>query len=98
MSEILPLGSVVTLANNNQNKFMIISRGILTEKGDGVVYFDYSGVVIPQGMVNPNELYFFNKDNIDQILFEGYNDSEEQEFEKIYDKLILESGYPKGTI
>ncbi|HEO6893275.1 TPA: DUF4176 domain-containing protein, partial [Streptococcus agalactiae] len=46
-------------------------------------YFDYSGCIFPISIVG-NETYFFNLEDIDKVLFEGYYDENEEEMQKIF--------------
>lgn len=65
--EILPLGSVVTLKNGDGSEVMIVTRAAIIEENGSDVYFDYGSVLIPQGMVSPENVYFFNIENIENV-------------------------------
>lgn len=79
---MLPIGSIVYL-NEGTSKMMIIGRGPIINN-DGVDnMFDYSACVYPQGF-HPEKTYFFNEENIDEVVFEGYRDTEEDRFQKLY--------------
>lgn len=97
-SNILPLGTIVTLKNGDDSKLMIVSRGSIVENNRSEVYFDYGAVLVPQGMLSPEAVYFFNKENVDIIIFEGFKNEQEIEFEKNYDSMISKAKYPKGSI
>lgn len=45
--------------------------------------FDYSGCVYPTGLVQDQVLYF-NQENIDKELFNGFIDEDENRFQEIY--------------
>ena len=101
--KILPLGSVVTLKNGDDTEVMIVSRASVIEVDDGKggaksVYFDYGSVVIPNGMQTPDTLFFFNRENVKDVLFEGYRNEDEKEFEEHYDIWMKSSDIPKGSI
>ena len=113
--KILPLGSVVTLKNGDDTEVMIVSRASVIEVEDGQggtksVYFDYGSVVIPNGMQTPDNLfffnrenvkeavYFFNKENIKEVLFKGYRNKDEEAFEEHYDTWMKSAEVPKGSI
>ncbi|WP_228380660.1 DUF4176 domain-containing protein [Streptococcus suis] len=51
---------------------------------------------MPQGLVTPEETYFFNQENTVAVVFRGYINIDEQSFSSQYDTLISESGYEKG--
>jgi len=46
---------------------------------------DYVGVVYPTGL-NPEDALFFNHSDIDEVVFTGYSDGEEERYIKIYEK------------
>jgi hypothetical protein len=83
---LLSLGSVVYLKGGTQ-KTMIIGRGVIyqEEETNSEFYLDYMGCVYPEG-VDPDLTIYFNHENIDQILFEGYIDDEEERFMKVYEQ------------
>jgi hypothetical protein len=91
---ILPLGSVVTVKGNDV-QLVIISRGTLTKQNDIEGYFDYGAVLAPAGLVSADNVLMFNREDIDKIIFIGYVDSDEQDFEQEYDNLISKQNYPK---
>lgn len=59
---------------------------------------DYIGVIYPNG-INPDDALFFNNEDIDQIIFEGYSDEEEERYVKVYSewKSELEAKERKGN-
>ncbi len=71
---LLPIGSVVLL-KGGEKRVMICGR-IQTKGGDDTIY-DYSACLFPEGLVNPSNMYFFNKDAIERVYFIGLQDSEE---------------------
>ncbi|AND78924.1 MULTISPECIES: DUF4176 domain-containing protein [Streptococcus] len=81
---LLPLGSLVYLKEGTV-KLMIIGRGIELNEEAGNVYTDYAGVIYPEGF-NPGNGYFFNDEDIDQVVFRGYEDEEESRFMEVYEE------------
>lgn len=79
---LLPLGSIVYLADGNQ-KVVIIGRGMIVNQEGADVVFDYTGSVFPDGL-NPEEIYYFNEEDIDEVIFEGYRNDEEERYAKLY--------------
>lgn len=79
---MLPIGSIVYLSEGNQ-KIMILNKGPLVEQQGEKVFFDYTGALYPQGL-DPEQVYYFNDEDIDEIVFEGFKDEEEQRFETLY--------------
>lgn len=97
-NNILPLGSVVTLKDGDGTELMIITRGAIVEENNQEEYFDYGSVIIPQGMVTPEQVYFFNRENVDKVIFSGYINADEKEFEMNYDSYIRQSGLTKARV
>jgi len=65
---------------------MIVGRGVSVDNGEeGNVFKDYVGVVYPTGL-NPEDALFFNHSDIDEVVFTGYADEEEERYIKIYEK------------
>lgn len=62
---------------------MILNRGPIIEVNNEPTIFDYSGCFYPQGLV-PEKVYYFNHENIDEIVFEGFKDSEDERFQKLF--------------
>lgn len=75
--DLLPIGSVVLLKGGNK-RVMICGR-IQTRAGEEKVY-DYSACYFPEGIVDPTNMFFFDRDAIDVIFFIGCQDEEELRF------------------
>lgn len=82
--ELLPLGSVVYLEEGTQ-KLVIIGRGVVfnDEDSDEQVFADYMGVLYPNGFQTESTI-FFQHENVDKVVFEGFKDEEEERFMEIY--------------
>ena len=80
--ELLPLGSILYLEGAT-SKLMVVGRCPVFESDNETVYSDYVGVVYPEG-INPEDAIFFNHDNIDKVVFEGFKDEEEERFMEVY--------------
>lgn len=72
----LPIGSVVNI-ENHKSKIMII--GVLQRDANNPTeLYDYSGVDYPVGLIDPDSNYIFNKSQIEQVVFLGYwNDDQD---------------------
>lgn len=82
MMELLPIGSVVTINNDeNKTKLMIISVFPLKNENGKVGYYDYASCLYPYGLVN-DQIFFFNREDINEVLSKGFNDEEALEFSK----------------
>lgn len=98
MKKILPIGSIVNLKKGEGTLLMIVSRASLYKKDETIGYYDYASVVYPEGLNKDNEFMFFNREDIDQVIFKGFIDSDEQEIEENYDEEIAKSNYPKFSV
>lgn len=96
--ELLPLGSIVYLEDGTQ-KLVIIGRGVIFDDPDSghQVLADYMGVLYPSGFQTESTI-FFQHENVDKIIFEGYHDDEENRFMELYNKWEEESAIPRKEI
>ncbi len=75
-SKWLPIGSVVKV-----NDVPIVIAGYQANcKGK---YYRYAGFVYPIGFYDAEQVFFFNPDSIQIVLFEGYKFQHYSEVEKI---------------
>ena len=82
---MLPIGSIVR-TEGAQRKLMVIGRVVTTEENDTI--FDYVGVPYPEGINDTDKMYFFNRDQIEELLFIGFQDQEALLFQsEVLDKL-----------
>ena len=81
---LLPLGSIVYLKEGTA-KMMIINRGIFVGKQDKKEMFEYEGCLYPNG-ANEKNTFYFNGENIDKVVFRGYEDDEEERFQKVFEE------------
>lgn len=83
---MLAIGSIVYLSEGNQ-KIMVLNRGAVVEQSNEKVLFDYTGAIYPNGL-DPEQVYYFNDEDIDEVVFEGYSDEEEERFMVLYEKWL----------
>ena len=83
----LPLGSVVRLKGGKLRIAVIGSTPI--EKGKTEVW-DYLGAVWPMGVITSDNNLLFNRDQIEEVVFEGFTDSAEVEFRTKLEKAVEE--------
>ncbi|GAX48467.1 DUF4176 domain-containing protein [Pseudolactococcus reticulitermitis] len=97
-NNILPIGTILYLKEGTQ-KLMILNRGSVIEISGESVLFDYSAAIYPVGL-NPEQVLYFNKEDIDEIVFEGYNDDEEKRFVQLYEEWEKNEGskLKKGNV
>ena len=72
--DFLPLGSIVLLKGGIR-KVMIIARGLNVTRDDNVYFFDYGGVLYPDGLTG-DQMVYFDHDGIVKVYFHGYADDE----------------------
>lgn len=86
--ELLPLGSVVLL-KGGVRKLMITGIKAATQE-DPENYFDYIGVLYPEGFMGDQGNFLFNHTDINDVIFCGYSNPEREEFlrflEETYNK------------
>lgn len=85
----LPLGTVVSVDDSGQ-KVMIIGR-IQQDANHPENKCEYSAVLYPQGLLNPEENYMFNFSQVKQIHFLGFSNEDNEMFEKQLDQYIEEN-------
>ncbi len=98
MNRMLPIGSIVYLKEGT-SKIMILNRGPIIKMNDEELLFDYSGCFYPQGLL-PDNVFYFNHENIDEVIFEGYTDADEERYQKLYYNWTTENQdqYKKGKV
>lgn len=88
MINYVPLGSVVLLKDASQ-KLLVVSRGINVKNGKDTFFFEYGGVLYPDGLIS-DRMAYFNHENISKVLFEGYNDIENHNMVENINRYITE--------
>ena len=86
---ILPIGTIVYLKEGTQ-KLMIINRGVTLILDKENVLFDYSAVLYPTGL-NPEQILYFNQEDIDSVIFHGFSDLDEERFATLFQKWITDN-------
>ena len=71
--DVLPIGTIVALTNNESIKFMIV--GFLPTNVEGEER-DYVGVRYPIGVYDNRMFFFFNHSDISSVIHKGYSDEE----------------------
>ena len=73
--ELLALGSIVVL-KGVYKKLMIVGRMQL--QGEEEKLWDYLGVLYPEGYLGNDYTFLFNNEDIDEVIFKGYSDLEDE--------------------
>lgn len=76
--DFLPIGSVVML--KNANKAIMIFGIKQMDSNDTSVEYDYIGVLYPEGNIGSDFQYLFNHEDIQEVLFTGYETDEQKDF------------------
>ncbi|MDR0297697.1 MAG: DUF4176 domain-containing protein [Streptococcaceae bacterium] len=92
----LPIGTVVTLKGSNQNLVIISLLPVAEIKGEKG-YFEFGAATLPTGLAS-EDLIFFNRENIENIIYLGYVDARFQEFMGHYDEIISKVEYKRMAI
>ena len=92
------IGSIIYLKEGSQ-KLMIINRGPIVEIEGQKYMFDYSACNYPVGVVE-DQIYYFNEENIDKVVFEGYSDQDETRFQELFKEMMdnLDEDVQRGTV
>ena len=92
------IGRIIYLKEGSQ-KLMIINRGPIVDIDNQKYIFDYSACNYPVGVVE-DQIYYFNEENIDKVVFEGYSDQDEVRFQELFEnmKQNLDSEIQRGEV
>ncbi|MBP2099838.1 DUF4176 domain-containing protein [Enterococcus rivorum] len=94
--KFLAIGSIVKL-KKGEHLLMITSRLPLYNNEGNIGYFEYLACLYPEGF-SEKESFFFNHDDIEEILFEGFESSQENDFQKHIEEVLPSIKYPRLTI
>ena len=78
IKDLLPIGSIVLLRDGE--KRLMISGIMQNDAGGTQKNYDYMGILYPEGHIGEGFQYLFNHEDIDKIVFRGYEDEERTEF------------------
>ena len=78
IKDLLPIGSVVRL-HDGEKRLMIIGIMQSDASGNGKEY-DYLGILYPEGHIGDQFQYLFNHEDIREIVFRGFEDTERNDF------------------
>ena len=87
----LPIGTVVLLKGGKKElmiiSYCIIPAGDVYDKNGkvdvGETMFDYAGCVYPEGMITSDQLFAFNHDQIEKVVYKGYETDNQKEISKV---------------
>ena len=79
MENLLPIGSIVLL-KNGEKKIMIYGR--MQQDANTKKMYDYVACLYPEGNINAEYSYLFNHEDIKELIFRGYSDADEEEYQE----------------
>lgn len=93
----LPVGSVCML-KGGKKAVMVVGYGIQPKEEPNVIY-DYLGALYPEGIITMEQNMVFNHENIESILFKGYENDEQRSFNQKIVEVIgkMKSGNVAST-
>jgi len=74
---LLPIGSVVLLKDGNKR---LMVYGLLQLRNSDKKVFDYLGCYYPEGYISQEHAFLFNAEDIAEVSYVGFVDSEYQIF------------------
>jgi len=75
--DYLPIGSIVRLTEGQK---VMINGYFVTDDEDINDIYDYCGCAYPEGYDDLEEMYLFDEDKIEDVIFIGYEDDEGKKF------------------
>ncbi len=86
LEKYLPIGSVVL--TKNATKKIMITGFCGMDYDDKNATFDYCGCLYPEGILQASDTFLFNHNQIEEIIFLGYDNEEEKEFKSKLKKML----------
>lgn len=77
IEEMLPIGTIVLL-EDAKKPLMIF--GVMQADLESGEEYDYVGVMYPEGNMGQDTQFFFMHENINKVVFRGYEDEDRKEF------------------
>lgn len=87
--KLLPIGSVVSLAGSNT---LIMIYGHLQKNLNTGKIYDYIGCDYPSGIIDTDQCYLFQDEDIEKLAFVGLQDTESIDYQIAMSKYLDESG------
>ena len=79
VTQLLPIGSIIRLKGAERN---LMIYGVMQTQDDpeDPREFDYVGVIYPEGHIGQQMQFLFDHQDIEEIVFRGYEDEERTAF------------------
>ena len=96
MNDYLPLGSVVKLnkeklsIESSKDLIVVIEQRMIHPKGKNY-YIDYRAIPYPMGIFNEQMYVYFTNDDIEEVVFEGYSNPENEGYELALKESLIDN-------
>ena len=78
--KLLSLGSIVYLREGSL-RMVVVGRHPTVKKDENKpIMFDYAAVSHPIGYAGDDKMFYFNHENIDKVVFEGFSNEDDERF------------------
>lgn len=77
IEKLLPVGTIVRLKDGIKT---IMVTGFFPVSGDDNKMYDYSACFYPEGLISSEINMLFNHEQVDEIIYPGYNSKEDADF------------------
>ena len=84
--DYIPLGSVVYL-KGGVKKVLVVARAIQVPNNGKQYFFDYGGVLYPEGITG-DQMAYFNHDDVSSVFFRGCDDEENKGMTEALNKFV----------
>ncbi|WP_423213503.1 DUF4176 domain-containing protein [Staphylococcus haemolyticus] len=75
------------MPKNGFPRLMVINLGPMLNIDNHQYILDYSACTYPVGVVE-EQIYYFNEENIDEVIFEGYSDQDVTRFQELFKEMM----------
>lgn len=87
-TDYIPLGSVVYLKGGTK-KLLVVARAINVVNAGKQFFFDYGGVLYPEGITG-DQMAYFNHDDISSVFFRGCDDEENKGMTEVINQFVAD--------
>ena len=86
--DYVPLGSVVYLKGGIK-KILVVARAIKVANGGKQYFFDYGGVLYPEGITG-DQMAYFNHEDVSSVFFRGCDDDENKGMTEAINRFVAD--------
>ncbi len=92
MEEKLPIGTIVTLKDNEQ-LLMIIGYNVYERGNENKKYYEYASCIYPVGIYDLDSAVAFDHNDIGKIIYIGYKFERYDEFVRNLEEVIKKTNH-----